>query len=159
MNKSNLQWHTAPELPKVGDKCILVRDGEIDEAIWECQEDNPESPYMPWVTYTESDHYTTNYPRVNAWIRLKELDASYHEQFDNKNRNLSQETANCDKQFDKILEINTDIERRRIAERAMCAILSNEAYAPHFTMAEIAWKAVTAADALIAELNKKKDNV
>lgn len=64
-----------------------------------------------------------------------------------------------DKSFDKILEISTEVERRRIAERAMCAILSNEAYAPHFTMAEIAWKAVTAADALIAELNKKKDYV
>lgn len=64
---------------------------------------------------------------------------------------------NFDKSFDKILGINTDIERRRIAERAMCAILSNEAYATHFTMAEMAWKAVTAADALIAELNKKKD--
>lgn len=83
MNKSNLQWHTAPELPKVGDKCILVRDGEIDEAIWECQEDNPESPYNPWVTYTEDDHYTINYPYVNAWIRLSELEASYHEQFNN----------------------------------------------------------------------------
>lgn len=168
MNKSKIQWHTAPELPKVGDKCILVRDGEIDEAIWECQEDNPESPYMPWVTSTESDHYTTNYPRVNAWIRVKELDASHHEQFDN-NRNLSQETANCDKRFDKILEMNTEAERRKIVAMALQGLLANtaiyehklkdqfEGNVPFDAYTYLADMAVFYADALIAELNKKKD--
>ena len=79
-----------------------------------------------------------------------------------QNRNLSQETAICDKQFDKILEMNTEVERRWIAAMVMCAILTKPM--DFFSISEcmdiensVAKKSVAFADALIAELNKKKD--
>jgi hypothetical protein len=76
----------------------------------------------------------------------------------NEHRNLSQETANCDKQFDKILEINTEAERRKIAAMAMQGLLSNpnvfddvvsrKKYYP-----QIAEDAIKAADALLMAFN------
>lgn len=68
---------------------------------------------------------------------------------------------NFDKSFDKILEINTEAERRQFAAMAMQAIIING----HYQIAEengaetLAAASVKAADALIAELNKKKDYV
>lgn len=67
--------------------------------------------------------------------------------------------------FDKILRMNTEVERRKIATQAMVAILSNpdEVYRAETctetkqTPQAIAEYAVALADALIAELNKKKD--
>lgn len=66
--------------------------------------------------------------------------------------------------FDKILRMNTEAERRRIATQAMCAILGDEA-SQHVAMYKIASQypegiakyAVACADALITELNKKKE--
>lgn len=83
----------------------------------------------------------------------------------NRNRNLSQDTANCDKSFDKILEMSTEAERRKIAAMAMQGILANSdevhragicSKANKMPVA-IAEYAVACADALIAELNKKKE--
>lgn len=67
--------------------------------------------------------------------------------------------------FDKILRMNTEAERRQIAAMAMCAILSNpdEVYRAETctetkqTPQAIAEYAVALADALITELNKKED--
>lgn len=59
--------------------------------------------------------------------------------------------------FDKILEMNTEAERRRIAAQAMRAMMANDRYAKLYGVREIASLAVVATDALIAELNKKKD--
>lgn len=67
--------------------------------------------------------------------------------------------------FNRILEMNTEAERRKIAERAMCAILRNpdEVYRAETctetkqTPQAIAEYAVALADALIVELNKKDD--
>ena len=59
--------------------------------------------------------------------------------------------------FNRILDMNTEAERRRIAANAMCAILSNSGYAKIFFVSDMAELAVSATDALIAELNKKKD--
>ncbi len=59
--------------------------------------------------------------------------------------------------FDRILEMNTEAERRKFAANAMCAMLSNSGYAKTFSVSDMAELAVKATDALIAELNKKKD--
>lgn len=71
--------------------------------------------------------------------------------------------------FNRILEMNTEAERRRFAAMAMQAILSNDTQirqaVSEFPMTDgthnkyfgIAQCAVAYADALIAELNKKKD--
>lgn len=59
--------------------------------------------------------------------------------------------------FNRILEMNTEAERRKFAAQAMCAMISNSYYAKDFLIAEMAELAVEAADALIAELNKRKD--
>lgn len=58
--------------------------------------------------------------------------------------------------FTRIIEMNTDVERRKIAANAMYAMLSNSAYTKPFDVAEIAELAVNVTDALIMELNKKK---
>lgn len=61
--------------------------------------------------------------------------------------------------FNRIVEMNTEAERRRMAVMAMSAIIANG----HYQIAEengaeiLAVASVKAADALIAELNKKKD--
>lgn len=82
-----------------------------------------------------------------------------------KSRNLSQETANCDKHFDNILKDSFRNERRlNIAAMAMQGILSNEVSQDVANMdsesyqypESIAKYAVACADALIAELNKTK---
>lgn len=59
--------------------------------------------------------------------------------------------------FNCIPEMNTEVERKRIAANAMCAMLSNSGYAKMFSVSHMAELAVSATDALIAELNKKKD--
>lgn len=56
-----------------------------------------------------------------------------------------------------IVEMNTEAERRKMASKAMYAMLSNSTYAKSFCVAYIAELAVSATDALISELNKKKD--
>lgn len=57
----------------------------------------------------------------------------------------------------RILEMNTEAERRKMAANAMYAMLSNSTYAKSFSVTDIAELAVSATDALIVELNKKKD--
>lgn len=85
--EDRIKWHTAPELPEIGEKCLLIYDGELDDSVWECQENDPKSPYNPWITYTEDDHYTANYPIVSAWISLRELEELYHKQTKKDNGN------------------------------------------------------------------------
>lgn len=80
MDITNIKWHTAPGLPEVGEKCLLIYDGELDDAVWECQNNDPKSPYNPWLKYEDGDHYTTNYPYVSAWLSLRELEEIYHNQ-------------------------------------------------------------------------------
>lgn len=58
--------------------------------------------------------------------------------------------------FNRIIEINTEVERRKMADNAMYAMLSNSTYAKSFSVTDIAELAVSATDALIAELNKQK---
>lgn len=64
--------------------------------------------------------------------------------------------------FNRILEMNTEAERRQIAAQVMCAMLARPM--DFLSISEcmdiensIAKKSVAYADALIAELNKKKD--
>ncbi len=59
--------------------------------------------------------------------------------------------------FNRIMEMNTEAERRKIATQAMCAMMANDRYAKLYGVREITSLAVVATDALIAELNKKKD--
>lgn len=64
--------------------------------------------------------------------------------------------------FNRILEMNTEVERRKIAAQAMCVMLARPLdYLSISECAEpekgIAKKSVVYADALITELNKKKD--
>ena len=65
---------------------------------------------------------------------------------------------NNNEDFDRIVEMNTEVERRKMAAMAMQAIITNG----HYQIAEengaetLAAASVKAADALIAELNKKK---
>lgn len=60
--------------------------------------------------------------------------------------------------FNRIMEMNTEVERRKFSAMAMQAIITNG----HYQIAEengaetLASASVKAADALIAELNKKK---
>ena len=63
--------------------------------------------------------------------------------------------------FDRIIELNTEVERRKIAAMAMQGMLSNsEIIIQALTNKEkkdLAREVVSIADALIAELNKEKD--
>lgn len=60
--------------------------------------------------------------------------------------------------FDRIVAMNTEAERRQIATQIMCSLLScPDKYYRSTTEDNIAFHAVTYADALIAELNKKKE--
>lgn len=71
--------------------------------------------------------------------------------------------------FDRILEMNTEVERRHIAAMALQGLLANTAIYEHKLKDQfegnvpfdadtyLADMAVVYADALIAELNKKKD--
>ena len=59
--------------------------------------------------------------------------------------------------FNRIVEMNTEAERRKIAAQIMASMISNEYYAKNLLPSQIAGLAVKCADALIAELNKKKD--
>lgn len=86
----------------------------------------------------------------DAYVKGSEIDPCTEPK---ESRNLSQDTANCDKSFDKILEINTEAERRKFAAMAMQGMLSFDSCQNAETIAK---SAVHYADALIAELNKKK---
>lgn len=57
--------------------------------------------------------------------------------------------------FNHILRMNTEVERRRIAAQIMASMMQNAKWGDKYS--HIATMAVSAADALIAELNKKKD--
>ena len=65
--------------------------------------------------------------------------------------------------FDKILRMNTEAERRKIAAMAMQGLLANCKIVPNPNIPDedipklLAEMCVKIADALIAELNKKKD--
>lgn len=89
-------------------------------------------------------------PDRDAYVKESDLEPCAEPK---ESRNLSQETANCDKSFDKILEMNTEADRRKIAAQVMCVMLSFDSCQNAETIAELA---VECADVLIAELNKKK---
>lgn len=57
--------------------------------------------------------------------------------------------------FNRIVEMNTEAERRKIAAQIMASMMQNAKWGDKYS--HIATIAVSAADALIAELNKKKD--
>ena len=63
--------------------------------------------------------------------------------------------------FNRIIEMNTEVERRKMAAMAMQGMLSNsEIIVQALTNGDkkdLARESVSIADALIAELNKKKD--
>ena len=57
--------------------------------------------------------------------------------------------------FNRILEMNTEAERRKIAAQIMASMMQNAKWGDKYS--HIAYTSVCAADALIKELNKKKD--
>lgn len=57
--------------------------------------------------------------------------------------------------FNRIVEINTEAERRKIAAQIMASMMQNAKWGDKYS--HIATMAVIAADALIKELNKKND--
>ena len=57
--------------------------------------------------------------------------------------------------FDKILRMNTEAERRQIAAQIMASMMQNAKWGDKYS--HIATMAVSAADALITELNKNED--
>lgn len=59
------------------------------------------------------------------------------------------------KDFNRIIEMNTEAERRKIAAMIIASMMQNAKWGDKYS--HIASMAVSAADALIAELNKKKD--
>lgn len=59
--------------------------------------------------------------------------------------------------FERIIEMNTEAERRKIAAMAMQALIADPRISREEPYSRIASEAVEATDALIAELNKKKD--
>ena len=74
-------------------------------------------------------------------------------QSQSKSRNLSQETANCDKHFDNILKDSFSKERRlNIAAMIMAAMMQNAKWGDKYS--HIATISRAAADALIAEVEK-----
>lgn len=59
------------------------------------------------------------------------------------------------KDFNRILEMNTGAERRKFAAQIMASMMQNAKWGDKYS--HIASMSVNAAHALIAELNKKKD--
>ena len=57
--------------------------------------------------------------------------------------------------FNRIMEMNTEAERRKIAAQIMASMMHNAKWGDKYS--HIATMSVIAADALIAELNKKND--
>ena len=57
--------------------------------------------------------------------------------------------------FNRIIEMNAEAERRKIAAQIMASMMQNAKWGDKYS--HIATMAVSAADALIAELNKKKE--
>lgn len=57
--------------------------------------------------------------------------------------------------FNRIIEINTEAERRKFAAMIMASMMQNAKWGDKYS--HIASMSVSATDALIAELNKKKD--
>lgn len=57
--------------------------------------------------------------------------------------------------FNRIIEMNAEAEKRKIAAQIMASMMQNAKWGDKYS--HIATMAVSAADALIAELNKKKD--
>lgn len=58
--------------------------------------------------------------------------------------------------FDRILEMNTEAERRMFAAIIMAGLIANPTYSRNSSQ-NYARRAIEHTDALIAELNKKKD--
>lgn len=147
----------------MNNKYRIRKTGEIVEVI-SYGGSTTRSDVLDFVSYIDSKGVEHEKEPLNLYWDLSPIKKWGVE--NKQNRNLSQETANCDKQFDKILEMNTEAERRKIATQAMVAILSNPVTAKcvmvpnvlDISVLTLAKLSVKVADALIAELNKKKDD-
>lgn len=146
-----------------GEVCI-IEDTHFENGCWLCLVGDPARwiPESDLEPYTEPDtsHETSVCESHSGNTSQKEINM-------NSNRNLSQETVNCDKQFDNILKDNFSKERKlNIAAMAMQGILSNpqllkitiETYQEEIGSPDIfvavAKAAKAQADALIAESEK-----
>lgn len=101
--------------------------------------------------YTEPKNKDSEFIRAESVKEARIADEETHL------RNLSQETANCDKHFDNILKDSfRNHNRLQIAAMAMQAILISE-HREHATLSpkEIAQLSLEYAEALIAEIEKK----
>lgn len=99
---------------KVGDKVKIAKNGNVyNNSIGEIIDiSSNESAYILFCN-------------GQAWFRLTDLEP--YTEPEEKSRNLSQETANCDKHFDNILKDSFRNERRlNIATQIMSSILSNQ---------------------------------
>lgn len=141
---------------KVGDKVKIAKNGNVyNNSIGEIIDiSSNESAYILFCN-------------GQAWFRLTDLEP--YTEPEEESRNLSQETANCDKHFDNILKDSFRNERRlNIAAMAMQGILSNplllkiaiktyqeEIGSPDLYVA-VAKAAKEQADALIAECEQSE---
>ena len=153
----------------MNNKYRIRKTGEIVEVI-SYGGSTTRSDVLDFVSYIDSKGVEHEKEPLNLYWDLSPITKWGVE--NKQNRNLSQETANCDKQFDKILEMNTEAERRKIAAMAMQGLLRNPKFdkdyelycsarygtcsSPEPKEDYMAMCAVRYADALLTQLNKKK---
>lgn len=133
LHKNGFEWNTGESL--------------IDNSVWSFdKEESKIHNIYPNKIVTYSGDIT---PNILSFYKFKK-------QYFEENVNLSQETANCDKQFNNILKDSLSKERRlNIAAMAMQGIMAN----PNPQMVEmdvhrVADLAILMADTLIAECEK-----
>lgn len=113
--------------------------------------------YAEWVDESDLEPYTEPDTSHETPVCENHSDNTSQKEVNvNSNRNLSQETANCDKEFDNILKDSFSKERRlNIAAMAMQGILSNsllmERKFPVTNQDEVVHCALAYADALISK--------
>lgn len=121
---------------KMEDKYRIRKTGEIVEVIsWGGS--TTRSDVLDFVSYIDSKGVEHEKESLNLYWDLEPVKERQED-------------------FDHLLEMNTEAERRKIAAMAMQGLLANPDY-ENRSSRDVASRSVIYADALIAELNKKKD--
>lgn len=127
----------------MGNKYRIRKTGEIIEII-SYGGSTTRTDTLDYVSYIDSKGVEHEREHLNLYWDLEQV-----------------ENPNTNDNFDRILRMNTEAERRQIAAMVMQGLLSNsEIIVQALTdkdKRDLARESVSIADALIAELNKKKD--
>lgn len=179
-NTTTTQTSAEPKF-KVGDKVRIINDwdhgcrykGEITEIVYVDKDDSDKTYKVDiynetlggglWYRESDLEPYTEPSNEDSATLRAESVKESRIASEETHLRNLSQETANCDKHFDNILKDGFVKERRlNIAAQIVASMIGSDDWTTWRGSSDkeiwhnMAKSSLEIADALIAEAQKRE---